>query len=164
MKIKTTILALSALLLASPSHAFFGFGKSEEKPALDLGSLANDAFSSQVDTQADSDLVKMLSSQLDVSPTQATGGAGALLALASNSLSSSQNSELASSIPGLSSLTGSIPGLTGLASNFGAVTDIFTKLGLDPSMVGQFAPIILKYLGSQNASTGLLDSLGQIWK
>ena len=74
MKIKTTIITLSALLLVSPSYAFFGFGSSEEKPSVDLNSLANDAFSSQVDTQADSDLVKMLSSQLAVSPTQATGG------------------------------------------------------------------------------------------
>ncbi|MDP2575844.1 DUF2780 domain-containing protein [Vibrio penaeicida] len=164
MKIKTTIITLSALLLVSPSYAFFGFGSSEEKPSVDLNSLANDAFSSQVDTQADSDLVKMLSSQLDVSPTQATGGAGALLALASNSLGASQTTELASAIPGLSSLTGSIPGLSGLASNFGAVSDIFSKLGLDPSMVTQFAPIILKYLGTQNASSGLLDSLGKIWQ
>jgi hypothetical protein len=108
-------------------------------------------------------LVDALASQLNVSPEQATGGAGALLALASNSLSGSESSELGNLLPGLSNLQGSVPGLMSMASDMGAVSDIFAKLGLDPSMVSQFAPIILQYLTGQGASSGLLGSLGSLW-
>ncbi|WP_369293631.1 DUF2780 domain-containing protein [Klebsiella pneumoniae] len=39
----------------------------------------------------------------------------------------------------------------------------FSALGMDSGMVGQFAPVILQYLGSQGASTSVLGKLAQAW-
>lgn len=164
MKSVSSLLTLTALCLSSPSYALFGLGSDSDKK-LDTSTLTSLAgtLTSQVETQNNSPIVDMLSSQLGVSPQQATGGAGALLALASNSLSDSNSSELSSLIPGMSSLQNSAPGLMGMATNLTAVNGIFSNLGLDPAMVSQFAPLILKYLTSQGASSGLLGSLGSLW-
>ncbi len=161
----TLISGLAALIISLPSSAFFGFGsKSENKIDTEsIKSLAG-SLTSQVSSQQDSPLVSALTSQLDVSPEQATGGAGALLALATNSLSGEQSNELSGLIPGMSQLQESVPGLLGMADNMSAVTDIFSQLGLDSSMISQFAPIILQYLTGQGASSGLLGSLGSLWQ
>ncbi|WP_237667827.1 DUF2780 domain-containing protein, partial [Vibrio sp. V42_P2S4T144] len=47
--------------------------------------------------------------------------------------------------------------------NISAVKSAFDTLGLDPSMISQFAPVILDYLNKQGASEGLLSSLGGLW-
>ncbi|MBL4829536.1 MAG: DUF2780 domain-containing protein [Aliivibrio sp.] len=109
-------------------------------------------------------IVGLLTEQLGISTEQAAGGAGALLALAGNSLSGSEQSELNSKIPGLESLTSSIPtGMSSMVGNMDSVNTVFSALGLDSSMVTKFAPLILKYLTSQDTSTGLIDSLGKLW-
>ncbi len=161
----TLISGLAALFISLPSSAFFGFGsKSDSKIDTDTIKSISDSLTSQVSSQQNSPLVSALTGQLDVSPEQATGGAGALLALATNSLSGEQSGELGNLIPGMSQLQESVPGLLGMANNMSAVTDIFSQLGLDASMISQFAPIILQYLTGQGASSGLLSSLGSIWQ
>lgn len=160
-------LTLSALLLTAPSCTLYGQGESENSDTtMDAGALTSLAsgLAGQVTAQPNSPIVSALTGALDVSPAQATGGAGALLALASSSLSGSQSSELASLVPGMDSLQNSIPGLSSLAGNMGGVNSIFEQLGLDPSMVTQFAPVILQYLTGQGASSGLLSSLGSLWQ
>jgi hypothetical protein len=97
-----------------------------------------------------------------VSTDQAVGGVGSLLALAQNSLSSTQNSELGGLVPGYSALSSS--GLTSLITSSDAVNNAFSAMGLDPSMVSTFAPIILSALQSQGASSTLINSLGTIWQ
>ncbi|WP_375752367.1 DUF2780 domain-containing protein [Vibrio sp. HN007] len=164
--IKVSLLALT-LIASMPSHAFLKSlgGSSDSDSKLDVGALTSMAqsLSGQVQAQENSPIVDALTSQLSVTPEQATGGAGALLALASNSLSGSNASELSNLIPGLSSLQESAPGLMSMANNMGAVNDVFGALGLDASMVSQFAPIILQYLTGQGASSGLLGSLSSLW-
>ncbi|KAA5737363.1 DUF2780 domain-containing protein, partial [Acinetobacter baumannii] len=103
-----------------------------------------------------------LTSQLPVSSEQAAGGSSALLALAQSQLSGENSSELASLIPGLSSLSGA-QSLLGNVESLSAVQSAFDTLGLDASMISQFAPVILQYLSEQGASTGLLDSLTGLW-
>ncbi|MDN3679040.1 DUF2780 domain-containing protein [Vibrio tapetis subsp. quintayensis] len=166
MKTKTIAFLISALFVSTPSYALFGLGSDKEQSVdtAALTSLATSALSDSTASVESSPIVKQLTDSLGVSPTQASGGAGALLALASNSLSGSQSSELTNLIPGMSSLTESVPGLMGMANNLSAVNDVFAKLGLDPSMVAQFAPIIMEYLTGQGASSGLLGSLSSIWK
>lgn len=166
MKTKTTVFLITALFVSTPSYALFGLGsdKDQSVDTAALTSLATSALGDSATSVESSPIVKQLTDSLGVSPTQATGGAGALLALASNSLSSNQSNELTNLIPGMSNLTDSVPGLMGMANNLSAVNDVFAKLGLDPSMVTQFAPIILEYLTGQGASSGLLSSLGNIWK
>lgn len=167
MKRITLIAGITTLALSFPSYALFGLDSDSDKK-LDLSSDAVTSLAgtltNSVSQQESSPLVDALTSQLNVSPEQATGGAGALLALASSSLSGSESSELGSLIPGLSNLQSSVPGLMSMASDMGAVSDIFAKLGLDSSMVSQFAPIILQYLTGQGASSNLLGSLGSLWK
>ncbi|UGA55078.1 DUF2780 domain-containing protein [Vibrio sp. VB16] len=165
MKKITLLAALTTLIVSMPSHALFGLG-SDSDTKLDTDAIKSMAgsLSTEASKQESSPLLDALTSQLNVSPEQASGGAGALLALASSSLSGSESSELSNLIPGMSSLSSAAPGLLNMAGDMGAVTDIFTKLGLDPSMVSQFAPVILEYLTGQGASSGLLSSLGSLWK
>ncbi|WCE29448.1 DUF2780 domain-containing protein [Vibrio sp. SCSIO 43137] len=166
MKNVSALLAITTLCLSYPSYALFGLGSdSNSDKKLDSSALTSLAgtLTGEADTQNSSPIVDMLSGQLGVSTQQATGGAGALLALASNSLSESDSSELSSLIPGMSALQNSAPGLMGMATNLSAVNNVFSSLGLDPAMVSQFAPLILQYLTSQGASSGLLSSLGSLW-
>ncbi|KIH81190.1 hypothetical protein UCMB321_4986 [Pseudomonas batumici] len=118
---------------------------------------------------------------LDVTPEQAVGGAGAMLGLAKNQLSNNDYSQLSQSVPGLDQLSGvgALAGLGGLlgqsdnssvvGSALGNVQNIddlnkaFGALGMDSGMVGQFAPLILQYLGQQGVGGPLLNSLGGIW-
>ncbi len=165
MKAITTLLGTLALIISFPSQAIFGLGSDSDK-STDTSSLSaiTETLTSQVSSQSESPLIGMLTNQLGVSPTQATSGAGAMLALASNSLSGDNTSELSQLIPGMSSLQSSTPGLLSMATNMRAVNDVFSTLGLDPSMIAQFAPVILNYLTKQGASSGLLGSLSNLWQ
>ncbi|MUL03795.1 DUF2780 domain-containing protein [Aliivibrio fischeri] len=152
---KTLIFSALALSLTAtaPAHAFLSslFGGNDE-PKTEESTASNP-------------LVGMLTENLGISADQAAGGAGALLALAGNGLSSSESSELNSMIPGLESLTGAIPGgLGSMIANMDSVKAAFSALGLDPALISQFTPVIIEYLSSQNASSGLLDSLTSLWK
>ncbi|EGQ7963987.1 TPA: hypothetical protein I7727_09120 [Vibrio vulnificus] len=131
------------------------------------GEMANAALMSAVQTWSqkgsiDNDLITAIQSSANISSEQAVGGVGSLLALAKNSLSSNESSELAGLMPGFDSLQSS--DLTALISNNDTVKSAFSALGLDPTLISTFAPIILSALQNQGASSGLLDSLSSIWK
>lgn len=164
---KKTLLAasLSTLIFALPSYALPGLS-ADSVSKLNTNAVKSlaSSLSTKVAQQESSPLVDKLTQSLSVTPEQATGGAGALLALASNSLASKESNELTSLIPGMSQLKSSASGLLGTANNLSAVNDVFSKLGLDPAMVSQFTPIILEYLTGQGASNNLLSSLGSLWK
>ena len=130
-------------------------------------------------------LLNTLGSDLKITPEQAIGGAGAMLGLAKNRLSEPQFSELSKSVPGLDQIAGNsaIGGLNGLGGLLGGVSDknalldgllgnvkntndlnnAFSALGMDSGMIGQFAPVILQYLGQQGVAGSLLQNLGGIW-
>ena len=127
--------------------------------------------------------------ELGVTPVQAVGGSGALLQLAKQQLSSTDYAQLAKSVPGIDKLTGdsglnqlgqldALSGLLGKADtsvdaqtaaavdNVQSLPDVsraFSALGMDAGLVGQFAPILLQYLGNQGVGGQLLQSLGGIW-
>ncbi|NOJ05370.1 DUF2780 domain-containing protein [Vibrio splendidus] len=107
-------------------------------------------------------LADTVADQASVTSDQAIGGIGSMLALAQNSLGTADNKELASLIPGMSSLEST--GLSSVLSSQGAVESAFAGLGMDSSMVTTFAPIILQALQSQGATSGLMDSLAAIWQ
>lgn len=109
-----------------------------------------------------------------------------MLGLARNQLSSTDYSQLGKSVPGLDQLSGSnalgslgalsgmlgqsggskTSGLDGLLGNVKNTNDLntaFSALGMDSGMIGQFAPVILQYLGGQGANSSLLGKLGQAW-
>ena len=146
------LLLIGALLLPATSHAFSLsdlFGGDDEEAASTLSNPLTD----------------LISSQLDVSTEQAAGGAGALLSIAASQLGGDQASELTNMIPGLDALTGSLPpGTSALLGNMDTINQVFSALGMDPSMVSQFIPVVMQFLGDQGASAGLLDNLGSIWQ
>lgn len=39
----------------------------------------------------------------------------------------------------------------------------FEALGMDTGMIGQFAPLLLQYLGQQGIAGSLLQNLGSLW-
>jgi hypothetical protein len=125
-------------------------------------------------------LLNTLGTKLNVTPEQAVGGTGALLGLAKNKLTGNDYSQLTKSVPGLDQLSGagalgSLGGLTGNSGgsavssalgNVKSMADVnsaFSALGMNSSMVGQFAPLILQYLGQQGAGGSALKSLGSLW-
>ncbi|GAL37800.1 hypothetical protein JCM19240_6716 [Vibrio maritimus] len=153
-----TFLALTAALLISvPTHAALDLSSVSADDANSLLSSANSMMKAK-----DSPVVNDLVNDLSISPEQATTGVGALLSLAQSSLGSEQQSELSSLIPGMDSLTNS--GLLSSIQNMESVKSAFSSVGLDPSMISQFAPVVLDYLGSQGASSGLMESLTSLWQ
>lgn len=133
-------------------------------------------------------LLTSLGSQLNVTPEQAMGGAGAMLGLARNQLSGQDFTELSKNVPGLDQIAGNsaisgLSGLGGLGGLLGGGVDknpllngllgnvkdtkdlnsAFSALGMDTGMIGLFAPVILQYLGQQGVAGSLLQNLGGIW-
>ncbi|MBY7918644.1 DUF2780 domain-containing protein [Vibrio fluvialis] len=147
-------------VFSAPSYAFLNLGSSND----DLASMVSSTLSQ---AESNSALISQVTSQLPISDQQATGGVGALLSLAQNQLSDSNSAELSKLIPGMDQLTnlnlsGSKDMLSGIQS-LESVNKVFEQLGLDSSMVSQFAPLLLQYLTGQGASEGLLSSLSSLW-
>ncbi len=131
-------------------------------------------------------LLNTLGTQLKISPEQAIGGAGAMLGLAKNKLPSGEYSQLTQQVPGLDKLSGNeaLAGLNGLSGLLGEksgskvdalnqalgnvkttsdMNNAFSALGMNSQMVGQFAPVILQYLGQQGVGGSVLQNLSGIW-
>ncbi|MFW9714712.1 DUF2780 domain-containing protein [Vibrio parahaemolyticus] len=154
---RKTLLTLALLSVnIGSAHAFLDtvVDKSSKNGLMDMVSQGLNAESSP--------LTELLTSQLPVSTEQAAGGSSALIALAQSQLSQQNSTELQSLIPGLSNLKGA-QSLLGNIESLSAVQRAFNALGLDPSMISQFAPVILGYLNEQGASEGLLKSLSGLW-
>lgn len=137
---RKTLLTLALLSMnIGSAHAFLDsvVEKSNESGLMDM-------VGKSLSTES-SPLTELLTSQLPVSTEQAAGGSSALLALAQSQLSGENSSELESLIPGLSSLSGA-QSLLGNVESLSAVQSAFDTLGLDASMISQFAPVILQYL------------------
>ncbi|AWG79954.1 hypothetical protein DLH88_13335 [Vibrio parahaemolyticus] len=154
---RKTLLTLALLSVnIGSAHAFLDtvVDKSSKNGLMDMVSQGLNAESSPI--------TELLTSQLPVSTEQAAGGSSALIALAQSQLSQQNSTELQSLIPGLSNLKGA-QSLLGNIESLSAVQSAFNALGLDPSMISQFAPVILGYLNEQGASEGLLKSLSGLW-
>ncbi|MGY2261985.1 DUF2780 domain-containing protein [Pseudomonas sp. SDO55104_S430] len=170
---------LASLMTLAASPVFAQFNLSDAASVLS-GMKGENTATEAAPTAETADLLGALS-QLNVTPEQAVGGAGAMLGLAKNQLSSTDYSELAKSVPGIDVLSGggqlgALAGLlgsngkaAGLDNALGNVKDTndlnnaFSTLGMDSGMVGAFAPVILQYLGQQGVGGTLLQSLGGIW-
>ncbi|MFW0758882.1 DUF2780 domain-containing protein [Pseudomonas sp. H11T01] len=180
MKVSRGI-ALALLMTLATGPVFAAFNLS------DVANAVSGAQDNQSDDGADAgapDLLNTLGSQLDISPEQALGGAGAMLGLAKNRLSTNDFSQLSQSVPGLDLLSGNnalggLGGLGGLLGQSGQssmlnglmgnvkdtndLNNAFSALGMDSGMIGLFAPVILQYFGQQGVGGSLLQSLGGIW-
>ncbi|MGG7649385.1 DUF2780 domain-containing protein [Pseudomonas sp. ES4] len=174
--------ALASLMCLAASPVFAQFNLFDAANALS-GTQGDDAAAPTSQTAQTAQTAGLLSalSQLNVTPEQAIGGAGAMLGLARNQLSSTDYSELAKSVPGidllagggelgvLSGLLGSsgkaagLDNLMGNVSNTNDLNSAFSALGMDTGMIGLFAPVLLQFFGQQGVGGSLLTNLGGIW-
>jgi hypothetical protein len=114
---------------------------------------------------ADLGLVQLLSQNLGVTGTQATGGAGSIFNLAKQNLSKEDFSKVAKAVPGIDTMMAAAPkaegalGMLGEASSMlggstQSITGIaglagsFSQLGMKEGMVNAFIPVILGYVKS----------------
>jgi hypothetical protein len=170
--------ALASLMCLAAGPVFAQFSLFDAANALS-GTQDDDAAAAAPTAQT-ADLLSALS-QLDVTTEQAIGGAGAMLGLAKNQLSSTDYSELAKSVPGIDLLSGGgelgvlsgllgssgkaagLDNLLGNVSNTNDLNSAFNALGMDTGMIGLFAPVLLKFFGQQGVGGSLLTNLGGIW-
>jgi hypothetical protein len=168
--------ALSCLLTVAASPVFAaGFSLGDVANAVS-GAQGGDKAAAAAPTSQTAGLLGALTSQLNVTPEQAVGGTGAMLGLAKNTLGGGDYSQLTKSVPGLDKLslsgmlgqsggskTSGLDGVLGNVKNTNDLNTAFSALGMDSGMVGQFAPVILKYLGGQGASESVLGKLASAW-
>jgi len=124
------------------------------------------------------DLVQQLVAGAGVSEQQAEGGAGLLMGLVKDQLSSSDFAQVIEAVPGIEALTDSAPKadsggmgglLGGVASalggselgNLASLASGFSKLDLDASMIGKFVPIVISFLQSKGGD-GLAAMVGKV--
>jgi hypothetical protein len=168
----------------------YAFGLSDITGAvetLEAGRQAPTAPVPSSGTAAGNSLTGLLMQQLGVSQPQAEGGAGALFQLAKSRMQGAAFSELSNSVPGMQNLlaaapaaNSSVPGAGGLLGNLeslagnsgGTVGEVgevgnlvglvssFQQLGLSPSMVQKFVPVVLQYVQGNGGSavSSLLQS------
>ena len=101
-------------------------------------------------------LTGMLTSQLGVTETQATGGIGSYLTLAQEKLAKGDFDKLASLVPGASKYMDQAKALgavTGPLSNLAGLNGALGKLGISPDTAAKFVPAVTDYLGKAGGST-----------
>jgi hypothetical protein len=126
------------------------------------------------------ELVGELTKHLSITPSQATGGAGALFGLAKSHLGAADFSKIAAVVPGMNGFLkaapsagshgGGLPGMSSLssalpgkASGLASTAQSFQKLGLSPDMVGKFVPVLTQFVqnkGGANVASLLSGGLG----
>lgn len=181
MKKLIVLLAISTLSISV---------QAEESSWLD--SLKNlvglgDAKEQSVNANTSTDgLVNMLTSSLNVSTDQASGGMGSIFNYVKNNVSTEQFGQLAKSLPGVDSLVNQMPdlsklnegssgGLNGLldkASQYSdslkSINDVkkqFEALGLKPEMISDFVSSAQSYLDTeqgQQAKKVLTDGVSKL--
>ncbi len=183
------VVALAALMSVAASPVFAGFDLGAATQILSQVQGGNSA-SSDKTLQAVDLLTK--AKALGVTPEQAAGGAGAMLSLAKNQLTSTDYSALSQQVPGINKVTGAgaltqlnqlsaknpqIQALVGQinpvspdakvavsnVTNASQLNAAFEALGMKSSMVQQFAPLITQYLGQQGVASPMLTTLGSLW-
>ncbi len=151
-----TLCAVSAaLMISQTSYAF------------SLSGFINDLTGGNKTTAneniATNPLAESVSKGLNVTPQQAAGGVGALLAAASGQLSGQDSKQLNTIIPGMDALHKAIPQELSALVTPQTLNPIFSALGLNPNMVNQFVPSILDFAKQHGASASLIQSLEKAW-
>lgn len=126
------------------------------------------------------DLVSKLTQQLNITPQQATGGAGAIFGLAKSRLSPADFSKIASAVPGMdgflkaapatgapatgapaagapatsaSSALGSLGSMApGGLGGLSSLAGSFQSLKLSPATASQFVPVLENYISSKGGA------------
>jgi hypothetical protein len=116
------------------------------------------------------ELVGQLSKELEATPEQAAGAAGALFNLAKSRLKPEEFSQISSAVPGMDSLlkaapsaggavgtTGALAEAAGAAGCLAAATSAFSQLGLKPDTVSKAVTVVTDFVSkSGNAQAASL--------
>lgn len=100
-------------------------------------------------------LMGMLTSQLGVTESQATGGLGSYLTLAQEKLAKGDFDKVAALVPGASKYmeqAKTLGAVTGPLKNLAGLNGALGKLGMKPEAVTKFAPMVTDYLGKAGGS------------
>ena len=124
-----SVLALSTLLTHNAMAFDFGSVMQAVTPMADAGLSANP-------------LVKNLTTNLGVTPTQAVGGSAALLNDAKKDMKPADFQTLTNKMPQVGTMLAAAPATTG------SLPSQFSALGMKPEMIGKFTPYLLDYIKS----------------
>jgi hypothetical protein len=132
------------------------------------GALQNKAAAAEA-VKANPDLVGALAKEIEGTPEQAAGAAGALFGVAQQRLKPEEFSQVDKSVPGMASFLKAAPaggGVTGgakannplaQAAGLASAASAFSKLGLKPSMVAKAIPVLTGFVSkSGGADVGKL--------
>ena len=187
-KLSAVALATWMTVAASPVFAG-GFSLNDAAGILNQVQGGNSAKSDQT-VQALALLTK--AQQMGVKPEQAAGGVGAMLSLAKNQLTTNDYAALTQQVPGINKVTGAgaltqlsqfsakNPQLQALVGQINPVSkdakvavsnvtnqsqlnSAFEALGMNSSLIQEFAPLITQYLGQQGVASPLLTTLSTLW-
>jgi Protein of unknown function VcgC/VcgE (DUF2780) len=113
----------------------------------------------------DASLVSTLASQLNVTPDQAAGGAGAIFNYAKGALPSNEYAKVEGAVPESAELVKKAPATDttsaaasalgkagGTAAGVAGLGSSFEKLGLSSDMVGKFVPVVVDYVDKKGGS------------
>ena len=116
-------------------------------------------------TADDATLVQTLAQQLNVTPDQAAGGAGAIFNYAKGALPTNEYAKVESAVPEAAELVKKAPATDatsavgsavgkagGTAAGIASLGSSFQKLGLSTDMVGQFVPVVVDYVDKKGGS------------
>ena len=187
---KLSGVALATLMTVAASPVFAGgFSLNDAAGILNQVQGGNSAKSDQT-VQALALLTK--AQQMGVKPEQAAGGVGAMLSLAKNQLTPNDYAALTQQVPGINKVTGAgaltqlsqfsaknpqIEALVGQinpvskdakvavsnVTNQSQLNSAFEALGMNSSLIQEFAPLITQYLGQQGVASPLLTTLSTLW-
>ena len=110
----------------------------------------------------DATLAQTLAQQLNVTPDQAAGGAGAIFNYAKSALPTNEyakvesavpeSAELVKKAPPVDSTASAVGGVVGKAGGTAGLASSFQKLGLSNDMVGKFVPVVVDYVDKKGGS------------
>jgi hypothetical protein len=97
------------------------------------------------------DLAKTLVSDLGVTPDQAMGGVGSMLNYAKGAMNPGTFDAVTKALPGSDKYMDAASKLLGAGdiTNLAGLDSAFSNLGLSPSAVNDFKPVVSEYLGEQ---------------
>jgi len=163
--------------LASILAAFSACESSVLQP---YGNQSFNPVSSSLGTSHELTLTGILTEQLSITPQQAMGGVGAILALAQQRMDPIDFMRLSNSVPNIDQYFSEVPASASSVSWFsspeslqgqqGPVSDrlaflagSFEKLGMNAEMVGRFTSIVLQYFQAQNGPEVMSLLLGALY-
>jgi hypothetical protein len=124
--------------------------------------LGGCASMSSIESLTSNPLIASMTSSLGFSPTQAIGGAGAMLGMAQQNMDQDTWGQLSKLLPNTDDLIGQAKALGGIGDTFGGMSDMtgaFDKMGLSSDQVKMLSPALTDYVSKAGS-----PDLGQAFK